>query len=95
MAIIDKDNTPTGPHLATTFDGIELIPIIPGMMLAIIMDPNKPTEALNTIFQKVTPGCITLRLRGTDGVIQDYEYRLDRKILVNDAAKQRFKKNAH
>ncbi len=96
MTKVMRSNTPTTSCLATVIDDSgQLMPIIPGMALFIITDPAHPELALPTTLQKVTTGCITLRIKTIDGAIQDYEYILQQKQLRNKEAVARFKRGSH
>ena len=89
-------NTPQTSCLATVIDDSgELLPIIPGMALFLIEDPEKPEQAIPFILVAVTRNKITLRLTTSDGAIQDYEYKLESKRLRNQAAIKRHNKNAN
>lgn len=95
MSFKMRSNKPTTPCLATVIDDSgQLCPIIPGMALFIVEDPEKPSEAIPFVLAAVSRSKITLRLKTADGAIQDYEYKLTSKQLKNPAAVQRHKKNA-
>lgn len=95
MAVI-KANTPKGPCLATVLDDSgELCPIIPGMALFIVEDPNDIHKAIPFILVSVRKNCITLRLKTTDGGFTDYDYVLKQKHLRNQAAVNTFRKKAN
>lgn len=96
MSFKMRSNKPTGPCLATVIDDSgQLCPIIPGMALFIVEDPDNPTSAIPFVLAAVSKNKITLRLKTSDGAIQDYEYKLTTKQLRNPAAIQRHKKNAN
>lgn len=89
-------NVPTTPCLATVIDDSnELLPIIPGMALFIVEDPAHPEQAIPFRLVSVSRNKLVLRLKLSDGAIQDYEYKLTTKQLKNQAALKRFKQGSN
>jgi hypothetical protein len=82
-----KANVPSGPCFGTVIDDSgELLPIVSGMALFIIEDPNNLRAALPFRLVSVSKHRIVLRLKGSDGSVYDYPFVNNTKILVNQAA---------
>lgn len=85
-----KDNSPTGPVMATVIDDSgDMVPIIPGMALFIIAKPGDNNSVFPFILHSVSANKITLALKLLDGSVQLYPFRCDTKILANHAAQAR------
>lgn len=89
-----RPNIPTGPCLGTVVDDSgEILPIIPGMILAIITDHLRPENAMPLILISVAPNKIVLGLKTSDGGIIHYQYKCTSKVLANKAAHDTHRKS--
>lgn len=89
-----KSNIPTTPCLGTVIDDTgDILPIIPGMILAIITDPMHPENALPLVLVSVSANKIVLGLKTSDGGIVHYPFKCTSKVLVNKAAHSTYRKS--
>lgn len=96
MRSIGKNNVPTLPCLATVVDDSgQLLPIVSGMALFIVMDPENPKTALPFRLVSVSKHKIVLRLKTSDGAVYDYPFINSTKLLVNQAAVKAHRKNGN